>query len=83
MYGASTAPNQYLFFVSAVLFFGSILFAFKRTEDGSFSKWNYYFTTGNAQKISISLFIIALLCYIPFRGFRFTISAEDATLVIA
>lgn len=83
MYGASTAPNQYLFFVSAVLFFGSILFAFKRTEDGSFSKWNYYFTTGNAQKISISLFIIALLCYIPFRGFRFTISAEDATLVTA
>lgn len=83
MYRANIASNQYMFYLSTVVFFGSILFAFNRTKNGNFSRWNCYFTAFNAQKVAIALFIIAMICYVPFRGFRTTISAEDATVVSA
>lgn len=80
-FGANNAPNQQVFYISSLLFFISILVAFKRTSDGTFNKWNQYFSTGNAQTISVFLFLFALLCYVPFRGFRYSIDASDATIM--
>lgn len=83
LYGANTATNQSLFYISAVLFLGCILFAFRQTSKGEFPKWNMYFNRNNVQTVATILFIIAMFCYVPFRGFRTTISANDATVVSA
>lgn len=80
-FGANNAPNQQVFYISSLLFFISILVAFKRTSDGTFNKWNQYFNTGNAPTISVLLFLFALLCYVPFRGFRYSIDVNDATIM--
>ena len=78
LYAAYNAPNQHVFYLSSLLFFISILVAFKRTSGGSFNKWNQHFNTDNAQTISVFLFLFALLCYVPFRGFRYSIDVSDA-----
>lgn len=83
LYGAKYATNQYVFYLSATLFLGCVLLAFKRTKTGCFKKWNRYFCSDNVQNIALILFIIAMVCYVPFRGFRTTISADDATIVTA
>lgn len=83
LYGAKVAPHQYLFYFMAVLFYGCILIAFHITRSGSFPKWNSYFDANNVEKAASILFLIAMACYIPFRGFRTTIFAEDATVMTA
>lgn len=83
LYGANYVPNQYMFYFCTVVFYGCILIAFKRTKSGKFDKWNSLFTEGDSQKAALVLFIIAMICYVPFRGLRTTISAEDATIVSA
>ena len=83
MYGASYAINQYIFYLCSVVFYGCILFAFKKTKDSCFRKWNTLFVPSNSQKTALVLFIIAMICYVPFRGLRTTISAADATLISA
>ena len=80
LYGANFAIHQYLFYLMAVLFYGSILIAFHKTRSGSFPKWNSYFDVDNVQKAALILFLIAMVCYIPFRGLRTTIFEEDATI---
>lgn len=75
--------SQSLFFITAVLFFISILIGFRETKTGSFPKWNAYFDVENILRCSLVLFIIALVCYIPFRGFRYTINAADAGAIAA
>lgn len=79
-YGANHCTNQSLYYLASLIFFVCVLIAFRKTSTGEFSKWNTYFNTNNVQKIALLLFIIALACYIPFRGFRYTISASDATI---
>lgn len=81
LYGASIASNQYMFYMTAVLFFISILIGFRKFSDGEFSKWNNYFTSSSSTKYALYLFFIALVCYVPFRGFRTSISASDAVIV--
>lgn len=80
LYGADSAPRQYLFYLVAELFFGCILIAFNVTKRGSFRKWNTYYNSDNTQKIALILFLIAMICYIPFRGFRTTIFVEDSVV---
>lgn len=77
-YNSRNVDNQWLFYLSSVLFYSCILFQFNMPQNGQFKKWNSYFTKYNVQKVAIFLFAIALLCYVPFRGFRYSISAEDA-----
>lgn len=81
LFSANNAPNQQFFYISSLLFFISILVAFKRTSGGTFNKWNQYFNTVNAPTISVFLFLFALLCYVPFRGFRYSIDVNDATIM--
>ena len=83
LYGANIAPNQYMFYLTAVVFFGCVLIAFNRPGKDGFSEWNKYFTQGNTQTIALVLFIIAMVCYVPFRGFRTSISSESVTTVSA
>ena len=83
LYGANFAIHQYLFYLMAVLFYGCILIAFYKTRSGSFPKWNGFFDANNVQKATLILFLIAMACYVPFRGFRTTIFAEDATVMTA
>ena len=77
-YGANRTENQSLFYITCIVFFGCVLFSFNHTKSGNFYRWNKYFTLFNVQKISLILFLIALVCYVPFRGFRTSISADDA-----
>lgn len=83
LYGAGFSPNQSLFYITALVFYCCVLLSFKVTKDTECIKWNKYFSVSNSQKIAIWLFVIALLCYVPFRGFRTSISAETATVTSA
>ena len=78
MYGAGYTNGQHLFYVAAVLFYLCVLLGFSIKQKERFKKWNYYLSENNSLKIGLILFIIALVCYVPFRGFRSTIWAEDA-----
>lgn len=78
LYGANAAPNQYLFYLTAVVFYGCVIFGFSWKQKTRFKKWNNFFNHDNALIAGIILFIFALACYVPFRGFRTTIWAEDA-----
>ena len=79
--GASLAQGQHLFYIAAVLFYVCVLIGFSLKGKAHFKNWNHFFTISNAQRVGILLFILALACYVPFRGFRTTIWAEDAGLV--
>lgn len=85
MYNAGNVPNQYMFYISCDIFYGIILFMFfkKNTYKPSFKRWNDMFNETNVQQVAVILFIIAMVCYVPFRGFRTSISAEDATITTA
>lgn len=77
-YNSRNVENQPLFYISSVLFYVCVLFQFNARIKGNYARWNSYFTVHNAQKLALVLFVIALLCYVPFRGFRYTIASEDA-----
>ena len=85
MYNAGNVPNQYMFYFSCDIFYGIILFMYfkKNTYKPSFKRWNDMFNETNVQRVAVILFIIAMVCYVPFRGFRTSISAEDATITTA
>ncbi len=85
MYNAGNVPNQYMFYFSCDIFYGIILYMFfkKKTYKPSFKRWNDMFNETNVQRVAVILFIIAMVCYVPFRGFRTSISAEDATITTA
>ena len=72
---------QWVFYLSALLFYLFVLLGFFLCKSGSFSKWNTYITKDNALLYGIFLFFIALVCYVPFRGFRTTVWDVDASLV--
>lgn len=83
LFGAENVGNQSLFYITAVIFFGSVLLAFYWKRDTRYIKWNSYFTLDNSPKIAFILLIVALACYVPFRGFRTSISADTATITSA
>lgn len=81
LYGANVATQQHLFYEVALLFFICIIVGFSIKTKSSFSKWNSIFSTENIFWLGGALFIFALVCYVPFRGFRYTIAADDAIRV--
>ena len=81
MWGGERAEYQYVFYITLVLFYISVLLGFRTKHKPGFRKWNCLFTHENAQRYAFILFLIALVCYVPFRGFRTTISADDATVL--
>lgn len=44
-------------------------------------KWNALFSVDNARRNGIILFIIGLVCYIPFRGFHITFFNVDEDII--
>lgn len=80
-YDISHIQYQWIFYYSALFFYLFFLFGFHLCKSRSFSKWNTYVTKDNAQLYGIILFLIALVCYVPFRGFRTTVWDSDASLV--
>lgn len=81
MWGGDIAQNQWVFYLTLVLFYISVLIGFRSKHKPGFKKWNQLFTVENSQRIALILFLIALACYVPFRGFRTSISADDATVL--
>lgn len=82
-HGAANALGQHLFYIAAVLFYVCVLIAFSWRSKPHFRRWNTVFNTDNAQRMGVLIFLFALACYVPFRGFRTTIWAEDAYMVSA
>ncbi|WP_028904489.1 O-antigen polymerase [Prevotella sp. P6B4] len=78
LYDAHAVQGQYLFYIASVLFYSCVLIGFSWKQRPRFKKWDDYFTPQNAQMVGAVLFIFALACYVPFRGFRTTIWADDA-----
>ena len=79
--GANHNENQFLFYIAACLFYVCVLIGFSAKTKSYFKRWNSYFNVGNAKIYGICIFIFGLICYIPFRGFRTTIWAEDAGML--
>ena len=80
-YQISNIKGQWLFYLSAVLFYCFVLVGFHVQVKGRFPRWNKLITSNKVVSYGLFLFVIALLCYIPFRGFRTTLWDSDATLV--
>lgn len=73
-----SVEHQSLFFLSAIVFYLSVLVGFYLTHSKTrFERWNQLISTDNAGFIAISIFLFALICYVPFRGFRTTIWSSD------
>lgn len=81
LYGANTVSGQHLFYIGAVIFYLCVMIGFSFKQKDHFKRWNNILSERNAQSSGIMLFIIALVCYIPFRGFRTTIWAEDSYML--
>ena len=81
--GMNTSSFGLSFHLAALLSYLSILFGFFFLWPNSptnWKRWNNTFTEGNASTIAIILFVFALLCYIPFRGFNFSIFTSSDEL---
>lgn len=80
-HGADAVENQSLFYWASVIFFLSLLIGFSFRTKTRFTKWNKLLDIKHIQADAVILFLFALICYIPFRGFRTTIWADDAYIV--
>ena len=79
--GANSVKFQYIFYIGALLFYICILIGFSSKPIIRFRKWNRYFNKKNSEIIALFLFLIGIVSYIPFRGFRTTIWADDALIL--
>lgn len=70
--------NGHLFHLATLLSYVCILLSFNRRTNSNFRKWNSLFTKENSGKFGIMLFLIAMVCYVPFRGLHFSISGETS-----
>ncbi len=78
--GVSSIPYLGLFHFAALLSFISILFGFYKVKicpKLSKYKWESCFNESNYKFISVFLFILAIVCYVSCRGFRFNIIVYD------
>ena len=80
-YDITNIPNQQLVFLTALIFYVSVLIGFQIKTKPSFRRWNQYYNSSNALRYAVLLFLFALACYAPFRGFRTTVWDSDATIV--
>jgi len=80
-YRISGIRGQWIFYLSAVVFYCFVLLGYRVRVKGRFPRWNKMITPNKVVTYGLFLFVIALVCYIPFRGFRTTLWDSDATLV--
>lgn len=78
LYGADNSTYQHSFYIASCIFFICVLLGFRFKTGQHFKRWNEYFNQDNTERLGVILFIFSMACYIPFRGFRTTIWAEDA-----
>lgn len=77
-YVITSSMRPYLCDFAALLSYLCLLWGHQRRTNEHFYKWNIIFTPQNALKICVALFLIGLVCYIPFRGFATSISYTDS-----
>lgn len=70
VYGISIESAKLYFHVGALLSYSCILIGYRVKTKTTFSTWNNLITLDNCRLYGVLLFIIGLLCYIPFRGFH-------------
>lgn len=70
--------NGYLFHIATLLSYSFILIGFNCSSNTSFTKWNTIFSRGNSGKIGMILFLIAMICYVPFRGLHFSVYGDSS-----
>lgn len=80
-YDISQFHYQWLFYLTALLFYVFVLIGFYASKRVGFSRWNAFISNDNALFYGLALFLIALVCYVPFRGFRTTVWDIDASIV--
>ena len=80
-YDISHIQFQWIFYLTALIFYLFVLLGFYLCKRVRFSNWDTYITNDNAFFYGIVLFFIAIICYVPFRGFRTTVWDADASLV--
>lgn len=71
------------FHVGAIISYLSILagyFLIKRKRKDNWQSWNTLFTEDNVCKIGVVLFIFAMACHIPFRGFHISFLNDGSEL---
>lgn len=81
--GRNVASIAYSFHLGALLSYLSMLFGFffiSKNKPVNWKKWNNLFSEDNAFKYSIILFIIAMACYVPYRGLHFTFLSNGSEL---
>ena len=71
--------DKHVFYWVALLFFVCILIGFSIKSGFHFTKWNTVLTEKKAVTYAVILFLLMMLIYVPVRGFRYTIAAEDAS----
>lgn len=82
--GVNTSSRSLIFHIGALLSFISILVGYyvvQPDNKSNWNKWNNCLSTNNATKVAIALFVFALLCYVPVRGFKFSIIARANEMV--
>ena len=71
--GIDTSSRSLVFHIGALLSFVSIMvgfYVFQPNNWSNWKNWNNCLTVDNAKKVAIALFVLALACYIPVRGFK-------------
>lgn len=82
--GVDTSSRSLVFHVGALVSFISILvgyYVIQPNKKSNWRNWNNCLGSNNATKVAIVLFAFALLCYVPVRGFKFSIMANANEMV--
>ena len=72
--------NGYLFHMASLLSYVCILIGFKIKAPFTTKRWNKLMSIENCNKYGIILVIIAMACYVPFRGFHLSIAKGSETV---
>lgn len=77
IYGIDASKSAIYMNIGALLSYICISLGFHIRSTANFRKLNSTFTVNNARIYGIALFIIAVACYVPFRGFHFSFFNTD------
>lgn len=76
-YGHELNDKKWLFNLCALLSYLIICYAFNKTNNKmSFKRWNSILFKDNTIFYSLTLFILAIACYVPVQGFTFSIASQ-------
>lgn len=82
--GYNVDSRSLSFHLGAIISYASILtgfFLIKRQKKDNWIRWNNLFTEKNAFIMGIILFVIAMACHIPHRGFHLSIFSDGRGLM--